>query len=105
MSLSSDSVAFALELFEPVGRISTRKMMGGLCIYSDGQIFAIVDRQGTFFLKAKGEFAQTLSAAGSRQFGDEDSDGGRMGYWTLPDDGLDDPETASDWARKALAHL
>jgi len=25
-----------------------------------------------------------------------------MGYWTLPDGALDDPEEACHWARKAL---
>ncbi|MGR3290502.1 MAG: TfoX/Sxy family protein [Paracoccaceae bacterium] len=103
MSLPADTISYTLELFGSLDRISTRNMMGGLCIYSDSQIFAILDRQGTIFLKAKGSFAETLALAGSRQFGSED--GGRMGYWTLPDDGLDDPETAADWGRQALANL
>jgi len=103
MSISQETIEFALELFEPLGGLSTRKMMGGLCIYFDKQIFAVVDQQGTIFLKAKGEFAKTLADTGSRQFGADG--GGSMGYWTLPDDALDDPAVASDWARRALAHL
>ncbi len=78
-------------------------MIGGQCIYSDGQIFAILDRDGTLFLKAKGDFAATLDSVGSRQFGSED--GGRMGYWTMPPDELDDPEAATNWAQRALANL
>lgn len=28
-----------------------------------------------------------------------------MGYRTLPDDALEDPQAASDWGRRALANL
>ena len=28
-----------------------------------------------------------------------------MGYWTLPEAALDDPEAACDWARRALDAL
>ncbi len=79
MSLSDGAVAWALELFESLGPITTRKMMGGLCLYLDGQIFAILDSQGTLFLKAGPDFARTLEQAGARQFGA--GTGRTMGYW------------------------
>ena len=103
MSVSNKAIEFALELFESLGSLTTRKMMGGLCLYLDGQIFGILDSEGTIFLKAKGTFAGKMSAEGSRQFGPED--GGRMGYWTLPEAALDDPEEATNWARMALENL
>jgi len=103
MSITDEDIAFIKELFAPLGDVTHRKMMGGLTIYLEGQIFAILDQQGTVFLKAKGAFAQVLDQAGARQFGADG--GGRMGYWTMPDDGIDDPENASDWARRALSHL
>ncbi len=103
MSVSDDSVAWALELFDPLGEITTRKMMGGLCLYYETQIFAILSSDGTLFLKAKGDFAETLAATGARQFGAGGTQ--KMGYWTMPDDGLDDPETASAWARQTLENL
>lgn len=103
MSISESDIAFALELFAPLGGISHRKMMGGLSIYHDGQIFSVVNGDGTIFLKAIGEFAQILQAAGSRQFAG--GPGRVMGYWTMPDDGLNDAAAASDWARRALQEL
>ncbi len=100
MSVSDADIQFALELFEGLGPLTTRKMMGGLCLYRDGQIFGILDSEGWIFLKAKDGYARSLAAAGARQFGE----GGKtMGYWTLPEVALDDPELACDWARKALA--
>ncbi|MEE9389299.1 MAG: TfoX/Sxy family protein [Paracoccaceae bacterium] len=103
MSISNDDTAFVEELFAPLGPVTHRKMMGGLTIYSQGQVFAILDSQGTVFLKAKGAFADTMKNAGARRFGADD--GARMGYWTMPDDGIDDPEIAATWARQALANI
>ena len=103
MSVSDSDIAFAHELFEGLGGLTHRKMMGGLTLYTDGQIFAILDADAVPYLKAKGAFAEALAAEGSRQFGDESGD--RMGYWTLPEAALDDPDLACDWARRALAAL
>ena len=102
MSVSDADISFALELFEGIGTLTTRKMMGGLCLYSEGQIFGILGSDATVFLKAKGGFAGELAASGARQFG---MDGKTMGYWTLPDAALEDPELACDWAKRALAAI
>ncbi len=103
MSVSESDIAFAEELFAPLGEITHRKMMGGLSIYHAGQIFAILDSAGTPYLKASGAFAEEMAAAGARKF--TMGDGRSMGYWTLPESALDDPEAACGWARRALAAL
>ena len=80
-------------------------MMGGLTLYCDGQIFAIVTGEERIYLKAAGRLAEALAAEGAEQFAYTRRDGvtARMGYWSLPDAALDDPEAACDWARRALA--
>ena len=107
MSLSAADAAFAKELFSGLGPLTTRKMMGGLCLYSDGTIFSIVHGDGSIWLKGGGEFGAVLEAAGSHRWTYQ-RDGGKvsaMPYWSLPDAALDDPELTCDWARRALAHL
>ena len=47
MSVSPAEIAFALELFEGLGRLTTRRMMGGLCLYSDGVLFALLQSDGS----------------------------------------------------------
>ena len=103
MSVSDADIAGVLELFDGLGDLSHRKMMGGLSIYHAGQIFAILSSQGEIYLKASGEFSDRLAAEGSRRF--EMDDGRGMNYWTLPEAALDDPDAACDWARDALAAL
>lgn len=102
MSITPEMIALSEELFAPLGAITTRKMMGGLAIYHDGVIFASLDGDGTVLLKAKGDFADQLKNEGSSQF---QTHRGPMGYWTLPDRALDDPEFAAIWGRKALDAL
>lgn len=103
MSLTESDIEFAHEMFTPLGQITSRKMMGGLSIYCDGVIFSILDRSATLYLKAKDGFADELAAAGSIQFGAES--GKTMCYWTVPDDAIDDPDMALDWAKRAISAL
>ncbi len=107
MALSDADAQFARDLFSGLGDIATRKMMGGLCLYHGGTIFAIVHGDGSIWLKGGGAFGATLEAEGSRRW-TYARDGGKevaMPYWSLPEDALDDPDAACDWARRALRHL
>jgi DNA transformation protein len=107
MSVSDADIAFAMELFAPLGGLTSRKMMGGLSIYADGTIFAILHGDGRIFLKAAGAFAATLAGMGAEQWTYQ-RDGGKltaMPYWSLPDSALDDPDLACDLARQALKDL
>ena len=107
MAISEEEIAHALELFEGVGPLSTRKMFGGLGIYHEGQIFAVVMSDGAIRLKGKGEMIARFEALGMTQWtyqrpGQKAS---AMPYWGLPDSALDDPEEASALARDAISHL
>ena len=107
MSISQADIDFALELFSGLGPLTTRKMMGGLCIYHDGTIFAIIHPDGGIFLKAKDHLISDLEEVGAQQW-TYTRDGKKrtgMPYWSLPEAALDDPEVAVDWANKALALL
>ncbi|MGP1356004.1 TfoX/Sxy family protein [Roseicyclus sp.] len=108
MAVSAEEIEAARDLFSGLGDITTRKMMGGLCLYHEGTIFAILMADGGLFLKGQGAFAAELEAAGCTQWSYRHADRDkptRMAYWTMPDEALDDPDLACDWARRALAHL
>lgn len=107
MAVTEGQIARIYELFEELGDLSSRKMMGGLTLYCQGQVFAILSQDGTVFLKASGSFAKQMEEAGARQFSMVNKNGktSNMGYWTLPDEALDEPEQACDWARRAVNEL
>ena len=105
MAVSAETRAHVLELFGALGHVTARNMMGGLTLSADGRVFGIVDRDDRVFLKATGELADALNDAGCERFAFERKDGrvGQMGYWTMPDTALDDPEEACAWALRSLA--
>ena len=108
MSLSDADIEFATELFGSMPALTTRKMFGGLGMYSDGVIFALIKSDAQILLKAQdGEFADRLATMGSEKWTYTRKNGAlsSMPYWSLPDAALDDPEMALDLARVALAAL
>lgn len=99
------AAALAQDLFAPLGRIEIRRMFGGAGIYADGVFFAIVTR-GEIFLKADPGSEPLFAAAGARRFAYSRRDREapmQLGFWTLPEEALDDSEMALGWARRALA--
>jgi DNA transformation protein len=107
MGISAEEIAFAKDLFSGLGPITTRRMMGGLCLYFDGTIFAIVLAEGSIWIKGAGDFIAELEQMGCERwiYTRKDGKSAAMPYWTLPGEALDDPEAACDLARRALRHL
>ncbi len=101
--------AFVTDLFAGVGGVSAKPMFGGLGVYADGVMFALVTGEGGIFVKADDALKAELSAQGSSPFiwtATKGPNAGRpmaMGYWSLPESALDDPEEASAIGRKARA--
>ncbi len=107
MSLSDEQVEHVLELFSGVPDITTRKMFGGLGLYSDGIIFAVLMSDGTIRVKGAGDMIARYEELGMEKWvyqrpGQKQSS---MPYWALPESALDDPDEASALAREALTHL
>ena len=98
MSISDSDIAFANELFSNLPDLTTRKMFGGLAIYTEGQIFSLLLSDGKIMLKAKdGGFAdriacQLMSSANAHRF--------RCNVW--PDDppprSLCRPQVVPHWS-------
>lgn len=108
MAVSEADIAGARELFSGLGPLTTRKMFGGLGVYRDGTIFAVLLSDATLCLKAREpEMIATLEEMGATQWRPDRPDGapGRMPYWTLPDAAIDDPDLACDLARRTLDTL
>ncbi|MEL7299947.1 MAG: TfoX/Sxy family protein [Pseudomonadota bacterium] len=103
MAVTAEDIAFVRDLFSGLPALTTRKMFGGLSVYSEGQIFAIIGPENRIYIKASGPLAEALAAEGGAQFVYEGKEKtASMGYWTLPESALDDPDEAADWARRAL---
>lgn len=98
MGVSDADIAFAADLFSDLGQLTTRKMFGGMCLYHDGTVFALMSSEGRLYLKAKPPLSDRLIAEGASQFHN-------MPYWSLPEAALDDPQEACTLARETLTTL
>lgn len=107
MAVTDEQIAFVHDVFAQVGPITTRKMFGGLGIYSDGKIFATVMSTGELRLKGAGDMKTVFADAKWEQWTYTRKDGAQssMPYWEMPEAFLDDPDEACAWARRALAAL
>ena len=108
MSLAEADIAFAKELFSALPDITTRRMFGGMGIYADGVIFALMRSDAQILIKSQDSaFEAKLSGMGAQKWTYTRKNGAEssMPYWTLPDAAVDDPDLATALAREALALL
>ena len=98
MALGEADIAFATDLFSDLGQLTTRKMFGGMCLYHQGIVFALMSSEGRLYLKVKGDLARELQEDGAEQFHN-------MPYWSVPDAALEDREEATAPAHRAMELL
>jgi DNA transformation protein len=102
MAMDTSEIDHLLELLEPFGPLTARRMFGGWGIYAGGPMVAIVI-DGELLLKTDPATRAVFERAGCRPFvyrarGREVP----MSYWSVPDAALDSAEAMQPWARLAL---
>ena len=106
MAVTARQLELAAELFEGLGGVSIRRMFGGAGVYAQGVMFALVDDDVIYLkvdeglkrdLEGEGAVAWTYVAPNGPRAGEPM----QMGYWSLPESVLDDPEVAQAWGRRA----
>ena len=99
MTLDAEALA---DIFGDFGPIRTRRMFSGTGIYRDDVMFAI-EAGGTLYLKTDATSRPAFEQAGSRPFSYARGDGRVVltSLWSLPEEALDDPAVATQWAELA----
>jgi DNA transformation protein len=100
--MDTSEIDHLLELLEPFGPLTARRMFGGWGIYAGGPIVAIVI-DGELLLKTDPATRAVFEQAGCRPFVYRAK--GRevpMSYWSVPEAALDSAEAMQPWARLAL---
>ncbi|MFT6073760.1 MAG: DNA transformation protein [Yoonia sp.] len=95
MAVEQADIAFALDLLSDLSDLTSRKMFGGMCLYHQAGVFALLSSDSNLYLKAKDDKATEFAAKGE-QFHN-------MPYWSIPMSALDDPQEACSLARRTLA--
>src|SRR6185503_17028960 len=92
------------ELFAPLGDVVFRPMFGGVGVFRDGLMFALV-ADDVLYLKVDQATSSAFAAEGSGPFVYAGKRGKvtTMQYWRIPERLLDEPDEFVEWAQTALA--
>jgi DNA transformation protein and related proteins len=101
MSVSDSYLAFVLEQLAGVRGIVTKRMFGGVGIYSGDAFFAIVDNDTVFF-KVDAALAAQYRNAGMPPFAPIPGKPPMRGYYQVPVDVLEDANAMTRWAKQSV---
>lgn len=102
MPVSNEYIEYVREQLASLGRVTSRRMFGGVGLYANGLFFAILDGDRLYF-KTDDSNRADYEARGSKPFCPfPDKPELKMNYHDVPADLLDDAEELSRWAKKAV---
>ncbi|MBI5137033.1 MAG: TfoX/Sxy family protein [Nitrospirae bacterium] len=100
MAVSSEFLDYVRDQLTPAGRVTVRRMFGGVGIYLDGLFCALID-DDVLYLKVDDRNRDAFLAAGCGPFRPTGPDGMVMNYHPVPAHVLEDADTLAGWARTA----
>lgn len=103
MSVSDEYLDFVMDQFEGMGELRAKRMFGGVGIYCDGWVFAIL-ADDELYLKADDVNRADYERQGLKPFTYRMKNGrsGSMSYYPLPAGLLDEKEELMEWSRKSI---
>ena len=96
MATSPDYKAFVLELLTPIYPVTARNMFGGVGIYADDLMCALITSEDELYFKADDENRTDYDAVEAQQFM-------TMPYFAVPAEVLEDMDALSIWFDNARA--
>jgi DNA transformation protein len=100
MSVSDNYRTYIVEQLVALPALSTRRMFGGLGIYSDAWFFALIDDDVLFF-KVDDSNRDDYVSRGMKAFMPFPGQPS-LGYFQVPPDVIEEAEELARWARRAL---
>jgi DNA transformation protein and related proteins len=100
MSVSNNYRTYILEQLAAVPALSTRRMFGGVGLYSGEWFFALIDDDVLFF-KVDDANRHDYVSRGMKAFMPI-PDKASMGYFQVPEDVIEEAEELTRWARRSV---
>lgn len=101
MAVSSTYLTFVTEQLERLPRLVSRRMFGGIGLYSDGTFFGVIDND-TLFFKVDAPLRERYRARGMPPFAPIAGQAPMEGYYQVPVDVLEDGEALVAWAWESI---
>jgi DNA transformation protein len=103
LPVSEEYLAYVLEQLAGIGRLTSRRMFGGVGIYCGGLFFALIFADQLYF-KVNDTSRSEYEKRGMQRFRPyADRPHLSMTYYTVPVDVLEDNEQILEWGRRAVA--
>ena len=103
MSVQPQYLAYLLEQLEAHGRLRSRRMFGGVGLYSGELFFGIIDDDTVFFKSDASNSADYTARNMPRFMPFPERPEAVMAYYQVPADIIEDAESLVVWARKSVA--
>jgi len=101
MAVSESYLAFVLEQLQGVRRVVTKRMFGGVGIYSGETFFAVIDND-TLFFKVDEVLSAKYRKLGMPPFMPIPGKASMSGYYQVPPHVLEDAEQLAKWAKESI---
>lgn len=88
---ATDAAEEVVDRLASLGEVTSKKMFGGVGIFVDGAMFALIDSGGSLFFKVGETNEQAYAGAGSERHG-------RMPYAEVPAEVWADDASLVEWA-------
>ena len=102
MPVSDSYIQYVIDQLQGVGQITTRKMFGGVGIYSGGLFFALI-ADNTLYFKVDSTNIEDFGEFGMKPFKPYKDKKQTMNYYEVPVDVLENCNELAIWAHKAIA--
>ncbi|HEY2275221.1 MAG TPA: TfoX/Sxy family protein [Steroidobacteraceae bacterium] len=103
MTVSSDFLAYVLEQLSQLGDVSSRRMFGGVGLYSEEFFFGLI-AEDRLYLRVDDSNRDEYTARGAAPFRPyADRPQLSMSYYEVPPEVLDDARQLVEWARRSVA--
>lgn len=103
MAVQAQYLEYVLEQLRSLGRVTPRRMFGGVGLYSDALFFGLIDDDTLYFKTDATNSAEYVARRMPRFMPPATRPMGPMGYHQVPADIIEDAELLVGWARKAVA--
>jgi DNA transformation protein len=103
MTVSADYLQYVLDQLAALGNVSSRRMFGGIGLYSDEFFFGLI-AEDTLYLRVDDANREDYTARGAAPFRPyADRPQLSMSYYEAPPEVLEDARQLSEWARRSVA--
>lgn len=102
MPVSDDFLGYVKDQLSGWGRITSRRMFGGVGLYRDGLMFGLL-ADDIAYLKVDDSNREAFVKAGSGPLTPDPQKGVSLSYYEVPPEVLESPDDLVEWARRSLA--